>query len=195
MAMRGVNKVILIGNLGADPEVRYMPSGDAVANLRVATSEVWRDKNGEQQERTEWHNVVLFGKVAEIARQYLRKGSKVYLEGKLRTRKWQTQEGQDRYTTEIVVDMNGTMQMLDSRMGGTAPLDDPAPPAHPASGPQPEMHSQSLSAKRADPLRGERDYFAEQGPSPRPIPRSDGQSGSTPPAPSYDSTLDDDVPF
>jgi single-strand DNA-binding protein len=117
--MAGVNKVILIGNLGADPEVRYMPSGDAVANVRIATSDTWKDKNtGERQERTEWHNVVFFGKLAEIVKQYLHKGSKIYVEGKLRTRKWQGQDGQDRYTTEVVVDINGTMQMLDSRSGG-----------------------------------------------------------------------------
>jgi single-strand DNA-binding protein len=117
--MAGVNKVILIGNLGADPEVRYMPSGDAVANVRIATSDTWKDRNtGERQERTEWHNVVFFGKVAEIVKQYVHKGSKIYVEGKLRTRKWQGQDGQDRYTTEVVVDMNGTMQMLDSRSGG-----------------------------------------------------------------------------
>ena len=123
---RGVNKVILIGNLGADPEVRYMPSGDAVCNLSLATSESWRDKNtGETQERTEWHRVVFFGKIAEVVKQYLHKGSKIYVEGKLRTRKWQGQDGQDRYTTEVVVDINGTMQMLDSRGGGSsAPFDD-----------------------------------------------------------------------
>ena len=127
MSSRGVNKVILIGNLGADPEVRYMPSGDAVANVRIATSESWKDKNsGETHERTEWHNVVFFGKLAEIVKQYLRKGSKIYVEGKLRTRKWQTQEGQDRFSTEVVVDINGVMQMLDSRPGGSSsvPLDD-----------------------------------------------------------------------
>jgi len=118
MAGGGVNKVILIGNLGADPEVRYMPSGSAVANLRIATSESWRDKTtGETQERTEWHRVALFGKLGEIAGQYLRKGSKVYIEGKLRTRKWQGQDGQDRYSTEVIVDINGSMQMLDSRGG------------------------------------------------------------------------------
>lgn len=125
---RGINKVILIGNLGNEPEVRYMPSGDAVANVSLATSESWRDKNtGETQERTEWHRVVFFGKIAEIVKQYLHKGSKIYVEGKLRTRKWQTQEGQERYTTEIVVDMNGTMQMLDGRPGGSSsvPFDEP----------------------------------------------------------------------
>lgn len=113
---RGVNKVILIGNLGRDPEIRYMPSGGAVANVTLATSESWRDRQtGEQQERTEWHNVVFFNRLAEIAGEYLRKGSKVYVEGSLRTRKWQGKDGQDRYTTEIVVN---EMQMLDSRGGG-----------------------------------------------------------------------------
>lgn len=110
---RGINKVILIGNLGADPEVRYMPNGAAVANLRVATSESWRDKQtGAQQERTEWHRVVLFRRLGEIAGEYLRKGAKVYVEGKLQTRKWQGQDGVDRYTTEIVAN---DLQMLDSR--------------------------------------------------------------------------------
>lgn len=112
---RGVNKVILIGNLGKDPEVRYMPNGQAVANITLATSESWKDKNsGEQQERTEWHRVVFFRRLAEIAGEYLKKGSRVYIEGKLQTRKWQDQNGQDRYTTEIVAN---EMQMLDSRGG------------------------------------------------------------------------------
>jgi len=139
MAGRGVNKVILIGNLGAEPEVRYMPSGDAVANVRIATSESWKDRNsGEMQERTEWHNVVFFGKLAEIVKQYLHKGSKIYVEGKLRTRKWQGQDGQDRYTTEVVVDINGTMQMLDSRGGGTSvPFDDEPGRGAPGPGPGP----------------------------------------------------------
>ena len=112
---RGINKVILIGNLGADPETRYMPSGGAVTNLRLATSENWKDKNtGDMQERTEWHRVVLFGRLAEVAAEYLRKGAKVYIEGSLRTRKWQGQDGRDNYTTEIVAN---DMQMLDSRGG------------------------------------------------------------------------------
>lgn len=119
---RGVNKVILIGNLGQDPEVRYMQNGNAVTNVTIATSDSWKDREtGQQQERTEWHRVVFFGKLAEIAGQYLRKGSKVYIEGALRTRKWQDNQGQDRYTTEIVVDMNGQMQMLDSRGDGQQP--------------------------------------------------------------------------
>jgi single-strand DNA-binding protein len=119
--MAGVNKVILVGNLGAEPEIRHMPSGDAVANVRIATSETWKDRNtGQKQERTEWHNVVFFGKIAEIVQKYVHKGSKIYVEGKLRTRKWQGQDGQDRYTTEVVVDMNGTMQMLDGPSQQTA---------------------------------------------------------------------------
>ena len=113
---RGVNKVILIGNLGADPETRAMPSGTTVANLRVATSESWRDKQtGEQQERTEWHRVALFGRLAEVAGEYLRKGSQVYIEGSLRTRKWQDKQGNDRYSTEIV---GNDLQMLGGRGGG-----------------------------------------------------------------------------
>lgn len=118
MAQRGVNRVIILGNLGKDPEVKYMPNGNAVANITVATSETWNDKSsGEKKEKTEWHRVVFFGKLAEVVGQYLKKGSKIYVEGKLQTRKWQGQDGQDRYTTEIVVDIGGTMQMLDSRDG------------------------------------------------------------------------------
>lgn len=113
---RGVNKVIIVGNLGADPETRYMPSGTAVTNLNVATTETWRDKqSGEQRERTEWHRVAMFARLAEIASEYLKKGSKVYIEGSLRTRKWQDRNGTDRYTTEIIAN---EMQMLDSPRGG-----------------------------------------------------------------------------
>lgn len=118
---RGINKVILVGHLGSDPETRYMPSGGAVTNLRIATSESWRDKtSGEQQERTEWHNVAMFGRLAEVAAEYLRKGSQVYVEGRLRTRKWQDRDGNDRWTTEIVAN---DMQMLGGRSsgGGGAP--------------------------------------------------------------------------
>jgi single-strand DNA-binding protein len=117
--MSGINKVILVGNIGAKPEVKYSSNGSAIANLSVATSETWNDKNsGEKQEKTEWHRVSLYGKLAEIAGQYLDKGSKVYVEGKLQTRKWQDQSGQDRYTTEIVVSgYGGTLQMLDRREG------------------------------------------------------------------------------
>ena len=115
MAARGINKVILVGNLGADPETRYMPSGGAVTNIRLATTDSWKDKaSGDKQERTEWHRVVFFNRLAEIAAEYLRKGSQVYVEGRLQTRKWQGQDGQDRYTTEIVA---SEMQMLGSRGG------------------------------------------------------------------------------
>ena len=113
---RGVNKVILVGNLGADPETRSMPSGMTVTNIRIATSESWKDKtSGAQQERTEWHHIALFGRLGEIAAEYLRKGSQVFVEGKLRTRKWQDKQGNDRFTTEIVAD---NMQMLGGRGGG-----------------------------------------------------------------------------
>lgn len=113
--MASVNKVILVGNLGADPEVRYMPSGDAIANLRLATTDIWKDKSGERQERTEWHRVSFFGRQAEICGEYLRKGSSIYVEGSLHTRKWQDKDGQDRYTTEIRGDR---MQMLGGKSGG-----------------------------------------------------------------------------
>src|SRR5271170_5400855 len=117
---RGINKVILVGHLGADPETRAMPSGMTVANIRIATSESWRDKqSGEQQERTEWHNVALFGRIGEVAAEYLRKGSQVYIEGRLRTRKWQDKQGNDRYTTEIIAD---NMQMLGGRAGGAGAM-------------------------------------------------------------------------
>lgn len=116
MASKGVNKVILVGNLGQDPEVRYMPNGGAVANLSLATSDTWTDKQtGDKKERTEWHRVVLYGKLAEIASEYLRKGSQVYIEGALRTRKWTDQSGVEKYTTEVVVSQSGTMQMLGGR--------------------------------------------------------------------------------
>ncbi|MBN2646445.1 MAG: single-stranded DNA-binding protein [Thiotrichales bacterium] len=119
--MRGVNKVILVGTLGQDPDVKYAANGNAIANISVATSEEWNDKQtGQKQQKTEWHRVAIFGKLAEIAGQYLKKGSQVYLEGKLQTRKWQDQNGQDRYTTEIVISgYDGQMQMLGGRQGGS----------------------------------------------------------------------------
>lgn len=119
MAQRGVNKVILVGTLGQDPEVRYMQGNKAVANLSLATNESWRDKQtGEMKEKTEWHRVVLFGKLAEVAGEYLKKGAQVYIEGQLRTRKWTDQASIEKYTTEIVVGQNGSMQMIGSRQGG-----------------------------------------------------------------------------
>ena len=141
MASRGVNKVILIGNLGADPEVRYTPDGAPVANFNLATSESWNDRSsGEKQERTEWHRLVVWRKLAEIAGQYLKKGSKIYIEGKLQTRSWEDQSGQKRYTTEVVVN---ELQMLDSRGeggdggGGGGISRDPGPAAQAESGPPP----------------------------------------------------------
>ena len=135
---RGVNKVILIGNLGNDPDVKYTPNGQGVANISLATSETWKDKNtGQQQDRTEWHRVVFFGNLVEVVKQYLRKGSKIYIEGKLQTRKWQDQGGQDRYTTEVVVDgFSGQLQMLDSRQDQQG-----QPVPHNQQQPQPQQQS------------------------------------------------------
>jgi len=136
---RGINKVIIVGNLGQDPETRYMPSGKAVTNLRVATSESWKDKQtGEQREQTEWHSVVMYDRLAEIAAEYLRKGSQVYLEGKLRTRKWQDKEGRDRYSTEVIAN---EMQMLGSRGGGGAGTESRSAPRAASGGDQAETSS------------------------------------------------------
>ena len=135
---RGINKVIIVGNLGGDPETRYMPSGSAVTNLTVATNESWKDKQtGEQKDRTEWHKVAMFNRLAEIAAEYLRKGSQVYIEGKLRTRKWQDKSGQDRWTTEIIAD---EMQMLGGRGGaggGSAPMSSSSDSGPSSAPPQP----------------------------------------------------------
>ncbi|MGB2287443.1 MAG: single-stranded DNA-binding protein [Porticoccaceae bacterium] len=150
---RGVNKVIIVGNCGQDPETRFMPSGGAVTNLSIATSESWKDKNtGEQQERTEWHRVVFFNRLAEIAGEYVKKGSKLYIEGSLRTRKWQGQDGQDRYTTEIVA---SEMQMLDSRGGQQAGgmgdySQQSAPQSQPPQQPQQAPQQQAPSASFGD---------------------------------------------
>ena len=164
---RGINKVILIGNLGADPETRYTPSNTAVTNLSLATSDSWRDRQtGEQQERTEWHRVVCFNRLAEIAAEYLRKGSKVYIEGRLQTRKWQGQDGQDRYTTEIVAN---DMQMLDSRGGGGGGLGQSDPG---------DDWGQSAPPQRSS---------GGGGGAPRPAP-------TTGPGPGGDD-FDDDIPF
>ncbi len=154
---RGVNKVILVGNLGADPETRYMPSGNAVTNINVATTDVWKDRQtGQQQERTEWHRVVFFNKLAEIAGQYLKKGSKVYLEGSLRTRKWQGQDGQDRYTTEVVAN---EMQMLDGRSAGGG--GDYAPPPRDDRGQQDQRAQQQGPAQQPQPEYGNDKSFAD----------------------------------
>lgn len=132
---KGINKVILIGNLGQDPDVRYMPNGGAVANVTLATSESWKDKNtGEAQERTEWHRVVFFKRLGEVVGEYCKKGSKIYVEGRLQTRKWQDKNGQDRYTTEIIAD---NMQMLDSR-GGAPSADTSTTNTHTPPAPAPD---------------------------------------------------------
>ena len=142
---RGVNKVILVGNLGADPDTRYMPSGKAVTNIRVATSESWKDRQtGDMQERTEWHSIVMYDKLGEIAAEYLRKGSQVYIEGKIRTRKWQDKEGKDRYTTEVIADQ---MQMLGSRGGGGGA---PSEPREPRSSSRPAPAAEDRAAAPVD---------------------------------------------
>lgn len=157
--MRGVNKVILVGNLGRDPEVRYLPSGGAVANVTIATSEAWKDKNtGQMQEHTEWHKVVFYGKLAEIAGEFLKKGSKVYVEGSLHTRKWQDkQTGQDKYMTEIKAD---TMQMLDSRQVGEGQNRQQQYDNGAASGSfqSAEDFDQSPQRRQAAPARGSDDF-------------------------------------
>lgn len=176
---RGVNKVILVGNLGQDPETRYMPSGGAVTNITVATSESWKDKQtGQPQERTEWHRVVFFNRLAEIAGEYLKKGSKVYLEGSLRTRKWQDQSGQDRYTTEIVA---AEMQMLDSRSGGgmSGGYGDDGYSQAPAPQQQPR--------RQAPPAQQRQAPAAQQAPAQQP-------PAQNAPAPGFDD-FDDDIPF
>ena len=152
MASRGINKVILIGNLGQDPEVRYMPGGNAVTSITLATSDTWRDKQtGEQRERTEWHRVVFMGMLAEVAGKHLKKGSQVYVEGKLQTRKWQDQSGQERYTTEVLVDsFTGVMQMLGGNGGGkqqgasSQPRPTPQPPQAPANNEPPIDYDDDL---------------------------------------------------
>lgn len=184
MAERGINKVIIVGNLGQAPELRYMPNGGAVASLTLATSENWRDKvTGEQKEKTEWHRVVVFGKLAEIAAEYLIKGAKVYIEGQLQTRKWQDAQGIDRYTTEIVVKANGTMQMLGSAQGnrqseGGAPASQQqqaAAPSHSGT-PAPAKNKRATGGKKADKTAAE---TAQQ-----------PESGEFPPM-----DFDDDIPF
>ncbi len=172
---RGINKVILIGNLGADPETRYMPSGNAVCNITLATTDSWKDRNtGQQQERTEWHRVVFFGRLAEIAGQYLRKGSKIYIEGRLQTREWE-KDGIKRYTTEVVVDMGGQMQMLDSRGDG---------------GGYEQSQGQGGYQQRA-PQQQPQQAPAEQQQRPAPAAQMPPEPA---PAQSFDN-FDDDIPF
>ncbi|MGL4684603.1 MAG: single-stranded DNA-binding protein [Hafnia alvei] len=174
MASKGVNKVILVGHLGQEPEVRYMPNGGAVANLSLATSETWRDKQtGEQKEKTEWHRVVVFGKLAEIAGEYLQKGSQVYIEGALQTRKWTDTQGQERYTTEIIVNIGGTLQMLGNRRE-----------ASPTSASQARGQQQGAAPAAKKDSKGKKSKATAQS-EPQP-PQSDG-------IPPMD--FDDDIPF
>ena len=171
---RGVNKVIIVGNCGQDPETRFMPSGGAVTNLSIATSESWKDKNtGDQQERTEWHKVVFFNRLAEIAGEYVKKGSKLYVEGSLRTRKWQGQDGQDRFTTEIVA---SEMQMLDSRGGAQGGGDY-----------QQSSNQQSSNQQSSNQQPSNQQYGQQSAP----------QQGQNAPqqAPQGMDSFDDDIPF
>ncbi|MBT0586863.1 single-stranded DNA-binding protein [Alteromonas oceanisediminis] len=175
MASRGVNKVILVGNLGNDPEVRYMPNGNAVANLSIATSESWKDQQGNQQERTEWHKVTMYRRLAEIAGEYLKKGSQIYLEGKLQTRKWQDQQGQDRYTTEVIADQ---MQMLGGRndSGGGQ-----------GGGYQQRPQNQNAGNQNAGGY--------QQAPNNRPAQNNQKGNNQPPPMAEPDFDFDDDIPF
>jgi len=175
MATRGVNKVILVGNLGQDPEVRYTPGGAAITTISIATSDSWKDKNtGQMQEKTEWHRVVFFGKLAEIAGEYLHKGSQVYVEGKLTTRKWQDKQGADRYTTEVVVDgFNGVMQMLGGRGEG-------AGQGQGQGGGRPQQQGQQAPQQN----------YQQQGHQPQP-----GAQPAPQPSGDFDNSFDDDIPF
>jgi single-strand DNA-binding protein len=191
---RGINKVILVGNLGQDPETRYTANNSAVTNITIATSESWTDKaTGQKQERTEWHRVVLFNKLGEIAGQYLRKGAKVYIEGALRTRKWQDQQGQDRYTTEIVA---SDMQMLDSRgagdqMGGGQPMNQPMGGYQQPAAAAPMQQAPNM-APQSQPM--------QQQPASAPVQQPyqqqpAAQPQSPAPAPGGFDDFDDDIPF
>lgn len=182
MASRGVNKVILVGNLGNDPEVRYMPNGNAVANLSIATSESWKDQQGQQQERTEWHRVTMYRRLAEIAGEYLKKGSQIYLEGKLQTRKWQDQQGNDKYTTEVIADQ---MQMLGGRNegqgGGAYQGGQQAPQQRP-------QNQGGYQNNQAAPQSNQGNYPGNNAPS--------QQAPKAPPKMSEpDMDFDDDIPF
>ena len=194
---RGINKVILIGNLGQDPEVRFTPSGTAVANLNLATSDTWMDRqSGQRQERTEWHRVVLFNKTAEIAQQYLKKGSKVYIEGRLQTRKWQDQNGQDRYSTEIVAN---DMQMLDSRggdfQGGGAPQGGYAQQAPAQQAPPQQNYGQTLPQQGGYPPQGGAPQRGGQpAPQQQPAPNNQNNSYGAPDPGNFDD-FDDEIPF
>tara|TARA_R110001583_G_scaffold85368_3_gene223704 strand:- start:4152 stop:4724 length:573 start_codon:yes stop_codon:yes gene_type:complete len=190
MATKGVNKVILVGNLGNDPEVKYMPNGNAVANLSLATSESWKDQQGQMQERTEWHRLTMYRRLAEVAGEYLRKGSQIYVEGKLQTRKWQDQQGQDRYTTEIIIDQ---MQML----GGGGNRNQNAPQGGQQNAPQGGQQNAPQGRQQNAPQG--RQQNAPQG-GQQNAPQGGQQGGFNAPQnaggvaePDFD--FDDDIPF
>ncbi|MGB0892970.1 MAG: single-stranded DNA-binding protein [Parashewanella sp.] len=197
MASRGVNKVILVGNLGQDPEVRYMPNGGAVANFTIATSETWKDKqSGEQKERTEWHRIVIYQRLAEIAGEYLKKGSKVFIEGRLQTRKWQNQQGQDQYTTEIIAN---EMQMLDSRNAGMG--------GQPSQGgygqqqnqggynaPQQQKPAYQQAPQQQAPQQSYQQAPQQQA-APKPAQSAPQQAPQQNFTPNLDDGWDDDIPF
>lgn len=185
MATKGVNKVILVGNLGNDPEVRYMPNGNAVANLSLATSESWKDQQGQVQERTEWHRLTMYRRLAEIAGEYLKKGSQIYVEGKLQTRKWQDQQGQDRYTTEIIVDQ---MQMLGGR-GGEAGGGSGGYQRQQSNQGGGYNQNQGGGYNQPAPQGGQQGGYNQ-------APQGGGQSQpKTPPMAEPDFDFDDDIPF
>ena len=196
--MAGVNKVIILGNLGKDPEVRFLPNGGAVANLTIATSESWKDKQtGEQKEKTEWHKVVIFGKLAEIAGEYLKKGSKAYFEGQLQTKKWQNKEGQDQYTTEVVIQgFNGVMQMLDGKQQGQQA---PAQQGQAQSGFQqaPQQHiQQGQSNSQGFASNGQ--VYGQKAPTQQAAPNQQGwgqQQAQPVKVNPQEPILDDDIPF
>lgn len=183
MASRGVNKVILVGNLGNDPEVRYMPNGNAVANVSLATSESWKDQQGNMQERTEWHKVTMYRRLAEVVGEYLKKGSQIYIEGKLQTRKWQDQQGQDRYTTEIIADQ---MQMLGGRGEGQGSNQGGGYQQRPQNQPQGQQGNQGGYQQAPNPNANQRPQNNQQGAQ---------QGNKPPPMAEPDFDFDDDIPF
>lgn len=191
MASKGVNKVILVGNLGKDPEIRYLPSGGAVANFSIATSEEWEDKQtGEQKSKVEWHNISIFGKLAEIAGEYLRKGSQVYVEGQLQTRKWQDQSGNDRYTTEVVLQgFNGVMQMLGGKSN-----DNPSPKPNQQQGGFQQQQTQQPQRNQYNQAQqgGFQQQPQQQGGFQRQAPVQHPQQAK---APDLDEGWDSDIPF
>lgn len=200
--MAGINKVILVGNLGQDPEVKYTPDGKAVTRISLATSESWKDKNtGQRQERTEWHRIVFFGGIAGIAGEYLKRGSKIYVEGKLRTQKWQDQNGQDRWTTEVIVDsFGGTMQMLDSRSGGDTAFDQSGRGNQTANNNYQQNQNQNQAPQQSyqqnqAPQAAPQQQTPDQSPQSSPQSPQPQQQSEKPAAQPFEDEFDDDIPF